>query len=52
MYPEIRKNLFFASKMGGRLIHGVDLYTGKYGKMWVDRYCEYNVLYMNVRLNS
>ena len=26
-----KKNLFFGSKIGGRLIHGIDLYTGKYG---------------------
>ena len=26
-----KKNLFFGSKMGGRLIHGINLYTGKYG---------------------
>ena len=25
-----KKNLFFGSKMGGQLIHGIDLYTGKY----------------------
>ena len=30
-YPEMRKKLIFGSKMGGRLIHGIDLYTGKYG---------------------
>ena len=27
-----KKNLFFGSKMGGRLIHRIDLFTGKYGK--------------------
>ena len=26
-----RWKLFFGFKMGGRLIHGIDLYTGKYG---------------------
>ena len=31
-HPEIRKTYFFGSKMGGQLIHGIDLYTGKYGK--------------------
>ena len=30
-YPEMRKNVFLGSKMEGRLIHGIDLYTGKYG---------------------
>ena len=25
------EKLFFGSKMGGRLIHRIDLYTGKYG---------------------
>ena len=29
---EIKKLRFLPSKMGGRLIHGIDLYTGKYGK--------------------
>ena len=28
---KIKKLLFLPSKMGGRLIHGIDLYTGKYG---------------------
>ena len=28
---QLSQNLFFGSKMGGRLIHGIDLYTGKYG---------------------
>ena len=28
---EIKKLRFLPSKMGGRLIHGIDLYTGKYG---------------------
>ena len=27
-----KKNVFFGPKIGGRLIHGIDLYTGKYGK--------------------
>ena len=27
----IRKHIFFGCKMGGRLIHTIDLYTGKYG---------------------
>ena len=31
----MRKNLFFDSKMGGRLIHVVDLYTGKYGSLMI-----------------
>ena len=30
-YTEIRKTYFLAPKIGGRLIHGIDLYTGKYG---------------------
>ena len=29
--PRNRKNLFFGSKMGGQLVHGIDLYTGKCG---------------------
>ena len=29
-HPEIRKNLFFGFKMGDQLIHGIDLYMGKY----------------------
>ena len=31
-YKEIKKLLFLLSKMRGRLIHGIDLYMGKYGK--------------------
>ena len=31
---EINKLLFLPSKMGGRLIHGIDLYTGKYGSTY------------------
>ena len=30
--PRNKKNLFYGSKMGGWLIHGIDLYTGEYGK--------------------
>ena len=26
-----KKNVFFGPKIGGLLIHGIDLYTGKYG---------------------
>ena len=31
LYIEIQKLAIFYFKMGGRLIHGVDLYTVKYG---------------------
>ena len=32
-FPEMLKNLIFDLENGGRLIHEVDLYTSKYGKL-------------------
>ena len=32
-----KKLLFLPSKIGGRLIHGIDLYKGKYGTFLLDR---------------
>ena len=43
-----KKNVFFGPKIGGRLIHGIDLYTGKYGRSDINVLVKPLEFYLNV----